>query len=107
MDFDAMAATLLDKLKAIAQTETVVGKPIQVDGTTLIPVSRVSVGFGLGGINGKAQTAGSGGGLTVEPIAFIVIQGDNARILSLTRDKDLIGKAMDLVPEVVALFKKG
>lgn len=102
-----MASTLLDKLKAIAQTETVVGKPIQVEGTTLIPVSRVSVGFGLAGVNSKSQTAGSGGGLSVEPIAFIVIQGDNARILSLTRDKDLIGKAIDLVPEVVALFKKG
>lgn len=101
-----MASTLLDKLKAIAQNETVVGKPIQIDGSTLIPVSRVSVGFGLGGIASKAETAGSGGGLTVEPIAFILIQGDVARILSLTRDRDIIGKAMDLMPEVVAMFKK-
>jgi uncharacterized spore protein YtfJ len=106
MDFDAMANTLLEKMKAIAQTETVIGKPIQIDATTLIPVSRVSIGFGMGGIAGKSQTGGSGGGLTVEPIAFIVIQGDSARILSLTRDKDLIGKAMELVPEVVSLFKK-
>ena len=106
MDFDAIAATLLDKLKAIAQTDTVVGKPIAVEGTTLIPVSRVSVGFGLGGINGKSQTTGSGGGLTVDPIAFIVVQGENTRIISLTRDRDILGKAIDLVPEVVALFRK-
>lgn len=105
MDFEAMASTLLEKMKAIAQTDTVVGKPIQVDGTTLIPVSRVSVGFGLGG-TAKAQTGGSGGGLSVEPIAFIVLQNGTARILSLTRDKDLIGKAMEMVPEVVSLFKK-
>jgi uncharacterized spore protein YtfJ len=106
MDFDAMANTLLEKMKAIAQTETVIGKPIQIDSTTLIPVSRVSIGFGMGGVSGKSQTGGSGGGLTVEPIAFIVIQGESARILSLTRDKDLLGKAMELVPEVVSLFKK-
>lgn len=106
MDFEAMANALLEKMKAIAQTETVIGKPIQIDTTTLIPVSRVSVGFGLGGITGKTQSGGSGGGLSVEPIAFIVIQGEHARILSLTRDKDLIVKAMELVPEVVSLFKK-
>ncbi len=106
MDFEKIANTLLEKLRAIAQTETVVGKPIQVEGTTLIPVSRVSVGFGLGGISAKSETAGSGGGLSVEPIAFIVIQADTTRILSLTRDKDLLGKAMEIMPEVVSLFKK-
>ena len=48
MNLDTMAAVLLEKLKGIAQTDTVVGQPIVADGVTLIPVSRVSVGFGLG-----------------------------------------------------------
>jgi uncharacterized spore protein YtfJ len=106
MNLDGMASVLLEKLKGIAQTDTVVGQPIAVDGVTLIPVSRVSVGFGLGGHTSKAETAGSGGGLTVEPIAFIVVQGENTRIISLTRDKDVFGKAIDLVPEVLSLLKK-
>ncbi len=101
-----MASVLLDKLKGIAQTDTVVGAPIQAEGVTLIPVSRVSIGFGLGGASGKGELAGSGGGLTVEPIAFLVVQGEDVKIVSLTRDKDIFGKALDLVPEVLSLLKK-
>ncbi len=106
MNLDAMASVLLEKLKGIAQTDTVVGKPMQAEGVTLVPVSRVSVGFGLGGHSGKGEAAGSGGGLTVEPVAFVVVQGEDVKIVSLTRDKDIIGKAMDLVPEVLSLLKK-
>ena len=106
MNLDAMASVLLDKLKGIAQTDTVVGQPIEAEGVTLIPVSRVSVGFGLGGASNKGEMAGSGGGLTVEPIAFLVVQAEDVKIVSLTRDKDVIGKALDLVPEVLSLLKK-
>ena len=42
----------------------------------------------------------------MEPIAFIVVQGGTTKIVSLTRDKDIFGKAMDLVPEVLSLLKK-
>ena len=106
MNLDGMASVLLEKLKGIAQTDTVVGQPIVAEGITLIPVSRVSVGFGLGGHSGKGEAAGSGGGLSVEPIAFVVVKDDDVRIVSLTRDKDVIGKALDLVPEVLSLLKK-
>ena len=107
MNLEGMASVLLEKLKGIAQTDTVVGAPIAAEGVTLIPVSRVSVGFGLGGGAGKGEVGGSGGGLTVEPIAFVVVQADDVKIVSLTRDKDVIGKALDLVPEVLSLLKKG
>ena len=106
MGIDNIASVILEKLRGIAQTETVVGKPIVVDNTTLIPVSKVSVGFGLGANAGKSELSGTAGGLNVEPIAFIVISDGNARILSLTRDKDVFGKAVDMVPEVIALLKK-
>ncbi len=106
MNLDGKASVLLEKLKGIAQTDTVVGQPIVAEGVTLIPVSRVSVGFGLGGHSGKGEAAGSGGGLSVEPIAFVVVKDDDVRIVSLTRDKDVIGKALDLVPEVLSLLKK-
>lgn len=106
MGIDNIASVILEKLRAIAQTETVVGKPITVDNTTLIPVSKVSVGFGLGSNTGKHELAGSGGGVSVEPIAFIVVSEGSAKIMSLTREKDIFGKAIDLVPEIVALLKK-
>ncbi len=106
MSIDTIASTLLEKLKSIAQTETVIGNPIVVEGMTLIPVSKVSLGFGLGSNTGKGETTGSGGGLSVEPIAFIAISEGHAKVISLTRDKDVLGKAIDLVPDVLALFKK-
>jgi uncharacterized spore protein YtfJ len=106
MNLDTMASVLLDKLKSIAQTDTVVGQPIAVEGMTLIPVSRVSLGFGFGGVGNKTEAAGSGGGLTVEPIAFIVVQGDDTKIVKLNDDKNLIAKVLDLVPDVLALVKK-
>ena len=106
MNLDTMASVLLDKLKLIAQTDTVVGQPIVADDTTLIPVSRVSVGFGLGGASGKGEVAGSGGGLTVEPIAFIVVQNGITKIVNLTQSKDLLGKVIDLVPDVISMLKK-
>ncbi len=106
MNLDSMASVLLEKLKGIAQTDTVVGQPIIADDTTLIPVSRVSVGFGLGGISGKGDATGAGGGLTVEPIAFIVVQNGVTKIVNLTQNKDLIGKVIDLVPEVISMLKK-
>jgi uncharacterized spore protein YtfJ len=106
MSIDTIASVILDKLRSIAQTDTVIGKPIVVDNTTLIPVSKVSVGFGLGSNTGKSEQTGSGGGLSVEPIAFIVITDGNARLMSLTREKDVFGKAIDMVPEVLSLLKK-
>ena len=67
--------TALDQLQYIAKTETVVGEPIKAGEVTLIPVSKVSIGFAAGGGGGKETQAGSGagtgGGVNVTPIAFI------------------------------------
>ncbi len=106
MSIDNLASVILEKLRSIAQTDTVIGKPLIIDNVTLIPVSKVSVGFGMGSNTGKSELAGSGGGLSVEPIAFIVVRDGNAQLLSLTRDKDVIGKAIDLVPDILSLLKK-
>ncbi len=106
MSLENLAATLLEKLKFIAQTDTVIGKPIELENTTLVPVSKVSIGFGMGSNSGKGEMAGSGGGITVEPVAFIAVTDGTARIMSLTKEKDVFGKAIDMVPEVVALLKK-
>lgn len=106
MSIDTIASVILEKLRSIAQTDTVIGKPIILDQVTLIPVSKVSVGFGLGSNTGKTEMAGSGGGLSVEPIAFIVVADGKAQLMSLTRERDVFGKAIDLVPEVLALLKK-
>ncbi len=106
MSIDNIASVILEKLRNIAQTDTIIGKPIIVDNCTLIPVSKISMGFGLGSNTGKSEMTGSGGGVSVEPIAFIVVADGSAKLMSLTREKDVFGKAIDMVPELLALLKK-
>ena len=77
MAIEKLAETLLEKLRFITQAETVIGKPIQAGDSTVVPVSRVSVGFGFGGHQSKGDTSASGGGASVEPVAFLVIKGDD------------------------------
>lgn len=105
MSIDNIASVILDKLRSIAQTETIIGKPIAIEGATLIPVSKVSIGFGLGANTGKAEMAGSGGGLSVQPIAFLVVAEGHVKVISLTDTKDVFGKIVDLVPDALAMLK--
>lgn len=100
---DTFAETILEKLRMVSQAETVIGKPIQAGAVTLIPVNRVSMGFGLGGK--KENVAASGGGLSIHPLAFVVIAGDDVRIMSVSRENDMVSKIADLVPDVLSAFK--
>ncbi|MEJ2673181.1 MAG: spore germination protein GerW family protein [Deltaproteobacteria bacterium] len=72
---------LMDELRTVAKTETILGEEIKVGEFTLIPVCRVSLGIGAGGGQGsdrkrEGEGGGGGGGVMVTPVAFIVIKGD-------------------------------
>ncbi len=103
---EALIEKVMAELHRIVRTETVVGEPVQAGNVTLIPVSRISFGFGAGGQEGKGQS-GTGGGATVEPIAFVVIDAEGkAQILSL-KDKEIsLGQIAELVPEALAKIRK-
>ncbi len=108
MVIEALVKTVLSELKQITQTETVVGDPITAGGVTVIPVSKVSVGFGIGG--GKAQEKnregeGTGGGVMIEPVAFIVIREKKVELLSMKKENMGLGQVIDLIPEVVQKIK--
>lgn len=108
---DLMSATL-EKIKFMADANTVVGRPIVTDDVTIIPISRLVLGFGVGGTdfyskNQKPESAncfggGSGAGMNVEPIAFLVIRGENVRVLPLLPPVDgAIGRVVDMIPDLV------
>ena len=82
--FNDIIGTSLEKIKEFADTDTVIGQPITTpNGTTVIPVSKVSMGFASGGIGSKVKEkenikqprigGGGGTGVTVTPIAFLII----------------------------------
>ena len=107
MSVEDLANSMLEKLKGISQAETVIGKPIQAGEATIVPVSRVSLAFGLGGNKGKIEMTGSGGGISVEPIAFLVVNAGEVKLLPVNgKEASAVSKLVDLVPDVVEAFKK-
>ena len=98
----------MNKIKELVDTNTVVGKPILTpDDTMLIPLSRVSFGFASGGteypLKDKSGVgAGSGAGVKVEPIGFLVIQKGNVRLLNVTPPASgTVDRLIDMAPQVM------
>ena len=79
----------MEKVREMVDTNTIVGQPITTpDGITLIPISKVSFGFGGGGGDyGKAPKenfgGGAGAGVKIDPVAFLVVKDGNVRMLSV------------------------
>ena len=90
-----LMATTMQKIKEMVDVNTIVGDPIRtVEGVTIIPVSKVSFGFAAGGsdFTGKNQQpnqenafgGGSGAGINITPVAFLIINGDSVKLLPVT-----------------------
>jgi uncharacterized spore protein YtfJ len=96
--------TALDQMQYIAKTETVVGEPINAGTVTLIPVSRVSVGFaaGGGGKDDKCSTgAGTGGGISITPVAFISVSEDRVQVHPVNPSDPILSKILSLAPDAI------
>ena len=113
MALSEVIKTALDHIQYIAKTETVIGEPVKAGEVTLIPVSKVSVGFaaGGGGKNGEGDGAGTGGGINVTPVAFISICGGKVEVHSLedtepTLEKLLLTLAPDVIQKLSKYLKK-
>ena len=100
----------MDKVRQMADANTIIGKPIKTeDGTTIIPVSRISVGIGTGGSdfdskNGSQKDlfgGGSGAGVSIRPVAFLVIKDGLVRTIQLSDPSNSIDRALTMLPELV------
>ena len=107
-----MLENTIAKIREMVDVNSVVGEPIvTADGVTIIPVSKVSVGFGGGGSdfvsrhpNKEANPFGGGvgGGVKVTPIAFLVIRGENVRMLPVaTAPNTTADRLVEMVPDVL------
>jgi uncharacterized spore protein YtfJ len=96
--------TALEHIQHIAKTETIFGEPIKAGDITLIPVSKVSIGFAAGGA-GKAEKSASGaatgGGINVVPIAFISINGNEIKVHPLGYGEADLATLLALAPDAV------
>lgn len=101
--------TALDQMQSIAKTETVFGEPIIAGEVTIIPVSRISVGFAAGGA-GKDEKfgsgAGTGGGISITPVAFIVVTGEKVQVQPLTPTDPVMSKILAIAPDIITNVAK-
>ncbi len=107
--------TMLDRLKTIANTETVVGEPVTVGDMTILPVIKISIGFVAGGGEGgpdakknRGVGSGGGGGASVSPIGFITYDGKTIKFMGVSKGKidTLIETVPDLIKKVSRSLKK-
>ena len=106
-------STTMEKVREMIDTNTVICQPIKTDdGITLIPVSKVSFGFAGGGTdfqtkysgNGKQDPfgGGTGAGVKVTPVAFVVIKDGSVRIMNIAPPaSSAADRLIEMIPDVI------
>ena len=105
---EGLMETSLKKIREMTDVKTIIGDPIKVaENVTIIPISKVSFGFASGGSDFPSKKekdlfgGGSGGGISINPIAFLVKKGEDVKIMQLSTADNTAEKAINMVPEVI------
>lgn len=107
-DIEQLFAKTVEEIERMLSTKTVVGEPMKVDGTTLIPL--VSVGFGFAAAGGSGNDpkkgtgygGGTGGGGGVKPVALVIVGPDGVRVDSVkSGTASVLDKAIDAIGTAV------
>ena len=108
-----MMRTTMDKIHEMVDANTIVGQPITTpDGVTLIPISKVSFGFGGGGGDyGKAPKENFGGGtaagVKIDPVAFLVIKDGSTRVLPVAVPPvNTVDRIVEMTPDILDTVEK-
>ena len=113
----SLMRTALDKIREMADTNTIVGQPITTpDGVTLIPISKLSFGFGGGGggyyvksTKGDRNGFGGGGaaGVKIDPVAFLVIKDGITRVLPVAvPPASTVDRIVEMAPDIMDKVEK-
>lgn len=123
---EGLMTTAMDSIQDMIDVDTIVGAPIQTaNNIIIIPISKVSFGFAAGGSEFKGETideyskkdkeeeiqyrlpfgGGSGAGVSINPIAFLVVQNENVRLLPVNHSSTL-DKLLDYVPDLIEKTNK-
>lgn len=97
----------MKNLQTLIDSNSVIGKEvITPDGTVILPVSRVSFGFGTGGGDLPAPQkelfgGGTGGGVSITPLAFLIVKNGDVKLLQVQSYSNTADRVVGMVPEVV------
>ena len=108
-----MMRNAMEKVREMVDTNTIVGQPITTpDGVTLIPISKVSLGFGSGGGDyGKAPKENFGGGagaaVKIDPVAFLIIKDGTTRVLPVAVPPvNTVDRIVEMTPDILDKVEK-
>lgn len=104
--------TTLETIKNSIDSNTIVGNPIKAESSVIVPISKVTVGFGIGGgeynkscktnINHDTNFAGaSGGAINIYPVAFVVVENGETRLISLEDNVNLVDNILTITPKII------
>lgn len=123
---EGLMVTAMNSIQDMIDVNTIVGEPIETNNNiVIIPISKVSFGFASGGSEFKGETideytkrekeeaiqyrlpfgGGAGAGATINPIAFLVIQQDNVKLMPVNHSSSL-DKLLDYVPDLIEKTNK-
>lgn len=118
---EGLMATAMNSIQDMIDVDTIIGDPIQTaNNIVIIPISKVSFGFAAGGSEFKGETineytkkdkdeeiqyrlpfgGGSGAGVSINPVAFLVIQESNVKLISVNHDTTL-DRLVDYIPDII------
>ena len=103
----AILSSTIEKIRDLVDTSTIIGEAIYAEGgTTIIPVSKVTYGFASGGADFPSKSnkelfgGGGGAGVTITPVAFLVINGGEVTLKHITAYDNAAERVVNLVPEM-------
>lgn len=104
---EGLMGVTMEKIKNMVDVDTIIGTPVTLaDGTTIIPVSKVSFGFGSGGSDLPAKVTkdlfggGTGAGVSIQPVAFIVVTKGDVKLLQMSMNATTSNAVVNMIPEI-------
>lgn len=107
---NSMLDKTMQKIKEMVDVDTIVGTPINLsNGTIIVPVSKVSYGFASGGseFSNKKENSenlfggGSGAGVTVSPVAFLISNNSDTKLLRLEPSNNSLDRVIEMLPDTI------
>lgn len=106
--------TAMQSIRDMIDVNTIVGDPVQTpDGTVIIPISKVGLGFGVGGSDYAAKGGqvpegasnlfggGASGGVSITPIAFMVVGKGQIRLMPVSPENNIYDRILDMIPSAI------
>ncbi|WP_217586988.1 GerW family sporulation protein [Lentibacillus saliphilus] len=113
-----LMTTAMENLKDMIEVNTIIGDPVKSpDGSIIIPVSKVGFGFAAGGSEFQPTTTsqssqelpfggGSGGGVSITPIAFLIVKEKDVKMIHLDQQTHIYEKLLDLAPQAAVKIEQ-